>query len=261
MSIQKTTLRPGLLVALKTSTRGNVTYRKQVVEAEHEDEAGVARAKWETERTVVDPKEHEAAGKARSKCRSIITAVCAQSAFGLLCPEIDAERLDKAVADARKCAEAFNDKARLTRVDVYVITGRIATDDVEAVKAINSEVRGLFADMEAGLAKLDVKAVRDAANRAKELGAMLSVDASARVQIAVDAARAACKKIVAATEQGAADVDAATIRRITEQRTAFLDLDGSPGEAEFVEAQARAIDLTPSVIPAVAPVAPAIELE
>lgn len=241
MSIQKTTLRPGLLVALKTSTRGNVTYRKQVVEAEHEDEAGVARAKWETERTVVDPKEHEAAGKARSKCRSIITAVCAQSAFGLLCPEIDAERLDKAVADARKCAEAFNDKARLTRVDVYVITGRIATDDVEAVKAINSEIAGLMDDMQRGVSDADVKTIREAAKRAKGIAEILSKEARLQAEIAIDAARRAARDIVKA-EGSPIRVDAKAVRAITEARTMFLDV----GEAAPVSAPAEqgvALDL------------------
>ncbi len=41
-------------------------------------------------------------------------------------------------------ADEFNATARLTRLYVNVIAGRIAPDDVEAVKAINSEVRDLL---------------------------------------------------------------------------------------------------------------------
>jgi hypothetical protein len=237
------TLRPGLLVSLKTSIRGNVSYRKQTIEQEHLTEAGAQLARWETERTIADPVEHEAAQKVRSKVRSIISGVCANSAFGMLCPETEAENLEKAIAEGRKLAEAFNSEAKLTRVSVYIMTGRIAPDDVEAVRAINSEVRDLLSDMAEGLQKLDVKTVREAANRAKSLGSMLSDQAQARIQIAIDAARKVAREIVKAGEQAAQEIDTAAIRKITEQRTAFLDLAEGREIAAVDAGPARAIDL------------------
>lgn len=259
--MKTSTLRPGLLVSLKTSVSGNVSYQKQVIEDAHLTEDGAQQARWETQRTISDPEEHENAVKARSKARAKIRSVCADSAFGMLCPESDADKLEAAIKEAREIADGFNEVAKLTRVTVYVITGRIAPDDVEAVKAINSEVKDLLNAMSAGIENLDVKKVREAASRAKEVGAMLSTDAQARVQIAVDAARAAAKKIVAAGDQAAKEIDRATIRKITEMRTAFLDLD----EAKAIEAPAaeqRALDLTPSsvTVPVVPPGTPTIEV-
>lgn len=240
-----TTLRPGLLVSLKTSVSGNVSYSKQEIEQDHLTPDGKRQARWETERVISDPKEHEAATKARSRALTMIRTVCSRSAFGLLCPEIDTERLERAIADARRIADEFNATARLTRVTVYVITGRIAPDDVEAVRAINSEIRDLLDDMERGLKRLDVDAVREAANKARNIGAMLSPDAAARVRSAIEVARQAARRIVQAGDQAAVDIDRAALRRIEEARTAFLDLDeGKRIEAPIVEG--RALDLMPA---------------
>lgn len=243
-TVQTSTLRPGLLVSLKTSVVGNVRYDKRVIESAHLVEGKAQKAKWETERLIADVDEHEAALTARSKARSLIGSVCAKSAFGLLCPEARAEDLDKMIAEARIVAEAFNASAKLTRVSVYVITGRIAPDDVEAVKAIKSEVRELLDDMKEGVENLDVKRIRDAADRARSVGTMLAPEVQARVSLAIDAARAAAKKIVKAGEQAAAEVDLYAVRTITESRTAFLDMDEA-AEVKAPAAEGRAVDFEP----------------
>ena len=51
------TLRPGLLVSLKTSIRGNVSYQTRDLEHEHAVAGGQTRARWETERTVANKAE------------------------------------------------------------------------------------------------------------------------------------------------------------------------------------------------------------
>ena len=242
--MQTSTLRPGLLVSLKTSIRGNISYEHRDIEREHLTEDGIQLARWETERTISDPAEYEAATKVRSKVRSVISSVCANSAFGKLCPEKSADDLDAAIAEARRLADEFNATAKLTRVRVYVIAGRIAPDDAEAVRAIKSEVRDLLASMAAGVQNLDVKAVRDAADRARDIGRMLSPDAQARIQDAIDVARSAARHIVKAGEQVALEIDQRTIRRITEARTAFLDLDPA-AEIATPTPEARALDFEP----------------
>lgn len=248
--VESSTLRPGLLVGLKTSITGNVKYFKQTLEEEHEIEGGAQKARWETERLITDPAEHEAARKVRSKASNMIAGVCSYSSFGLLCPEANTEMLDKAVQDARALAEEFNATAKLSRVSIFVITGRIAPDDVEAVKAINSEVRGLMEAMQEGIANLDVKKVRDAANRARDIGNMLSPEAEARVKIAIDTARAAARKIVAAGEAGAIEFDRIAIRKITDMWTAFLDC-GPVADVQAPAAEGAAVDFDP-----IAPIAP-----
>ena len=133
----------------------------------------------------------------------------------------------------------------MSRVSIYVITGRIAPDDVEAVRAINSELRDLLDDMTTGLKNLDVTAVRDAANRARGIGQMLSPAAAERIQNAIDVARSAARKIVKAGEQAAQEIDLATIRKLEEARTAFLDIDQPSGEIAAPAVETRTLDLTP----------------
>ena len=239
------TLRPGLLVSLKTSIVGNTAYRRLTLEANHITEQGTKRARWETERVIEDPKERERASQVRSQCRGAISRVCAASTFGLLCPEDKQAELDAAVIEARRLADEFNSTAKLTRVGVYVIAGRIAPDDVEAVRAINSEVRGLMDVMEKGIERLDVKSVRDAASKAKSVGRMLSPEAASRIKLAVDIAREQARRIVKAGEEAATVIDQSVLRKLAEQRTAFLDIEETIAEVAAPIATGRAIDLEP----------------
>lgn len=241
--MKTTTLRPGFLVGLSTRVTGNVKYSKLDLEANHVTDDGAAKAKWETERTIANPAEFEAATKARSKARSLITSICAHSAFGLLCPSDKQGELDTAVAEAQMIAADFNATAELTRVQVYVIVGQIAADDVEASRAINSEVRDILDAMQTGVRNMDVKVIRDAANRAREISAMIQPGASERLQVAIDTARAAATKIVKAGQAAAVEVNKQALQAITQSRTAFLDLDGDDAEIAAPAAKARAIDL------------------
>lgn len=247
MSFAATTLRPGLLVSIKTSITGNVTYDKIELEPEFVDTDGTMRAKWQTEKTVKDAAEHERAVKVRSRARSIIVSVCATSAFGLLCPESAEDKLRVALDEARKVCDDFNATATVTRVWFAAISGRVASDDVEAVKAINNEVRQLMTEMEQGVAKLDVKTIRDAAARTKELGSMLTPAAQARITIAIEAARGVATKIKAAGETAAVAVDKQVLQTLAECRTAFLDLDEAK-EIAAPKTTAAALDFEPAAV-------------
>jgi hypothetical protein len=245
--IPTSTLRPGLLVSLKTSLKGNVSYSTQDIEPDHLTDAGERKARWETLRTVANPDEHEAAVKVRSKARSLVSATCSASAFGLLCPENRAAELDKAIVDARDVIDAFNASASCTAVSLYVIAGRIAADDVEAARAIRSEVTDLLNEMEQGIVRLDVKAVREAANKARSLGQMLQPEAAARLQDAIAAARRASRAIIKAGDAAAAEIDNTVLARLAAARTAFLDLDDATAPVAMPEAEAREIDMDPNV--------------
>jgi hypothetical protein len=254
--MQISTLRPGLLVSLKTSVTGNVSYAKRDIETDH-DYGGGRRAIWETERTIADPAEHENAIKARGKARTLITKLCAPSTFGLLCPDSRRAELDEAIRDAREVADEFNAGARLTTVAVHVLVGRVSADDVEAVRAINSEVRDLLAAMEVGIEKLDPSAIRDAATKARTLGQMLSPFAEEKVSRAIEVARSAAKRI-AKDGEVAADVAAAQVRIIRSSRAAFLDLDEAVEVARPVETAGRSVDfMTPDTVE-IAAMVPAI---
>jgi hypothetical protein len=240
------TLRPGYLVGLKTSVTGNVKYNKEIIEPEHKVRSGATRARWQTERTITDPEEHVKATQVRMKARMAIVNVCAKSAFGLLCPEENVPRLEAAIAEARKLANDFNRRSNLTRIGVYVISGRIARDDVEAARAINSEVREILANMAEGVKNLDAKKIRDSATRARNIESMIAPGEAGKIKTAIDKGRAAARKIVKAGEDAAQEVDREAIRAISSARTAFLDVDMEEGEdmeIELPEAAPRELDL------------------
>ncbi|WP_166306406.1 hypothetical protein [Bradyrhizobium sp. 2S1] len=196
-----------------------------------------------------------------------IAGLCIKTTFGLLCSEEKVEKLEAAFTEARRLADEFNGRASTTQINVFVIAGRVAADDVEAMRAINSEVRELMQDMETGLQNLDAKAVRDAAKKARLLGSMLSDDASERVKQAIETARKAANDMVKAAETSSAEIDLQAIRKITESRTAFLDITGDNVEIAAPVHGARALDFEPTegqgpasapeVDEEVAPIAPA----
>lgn len=227
--MQTSILRPGLLVSLRTSIKGNVRYFTTSLEAEHITEAGEERARWETERTVRDPEEQKRALKARSLARSAVQTVCSHSDFGLLCLVENRAKLDVAIAKAEGIAREFNLTAEVSRLNVNVIIGEVSPDDARAIKAINQEMRDLMDAMAKGLsepwAEGAVEMVRNAANKAKSVGKMLEPNAKANVERALTIARTAARQIVKAGEQGAIEIDQVAIQRLTEARTAFLDLD------------------------------------
>jgi hypothetical protein len=195
MAVQYSTLRPGLLVSLKDQRARQRLVCKRTIEADHVTPTGAKLEVWETERRVAAPEEHERACKARNAAGSVIRSVCSTTAFGLLCPEDKAAQLEEAIGRAREIAAEFNATATVSQLGVYVITGRVAQDDVEAVRAIKSEVRELMESMQNGIKTLDVKAVRAAAIKARSIGQMLSDDASDKIKVAIDLARKSANAI------------------------------------------------------------------
>ena len=80
------TLKPGVLVGLKTALTGGATYQRQDIDADHADGNGGRVATWQTTRQIEDSAEYERAIVARSAARVAITRVCHATSFGLLCP-------------------------------------------------------------------------------------------------------------------------------------------------------------------------------
>lgn len=239
-------LKPGFLVSLKTSLRGGVNYRRVDIEADHADENGTRVAKWETTREINNPEEFEAGNLARRQARSTVTAVCCSSSFGLLCPTSKEPELMIAIAQARAIADKHNEQAGDTRVDVFVLIGRIAQDDAEAARALGAEVRELLDDMEAGIKAADPEKIREAANKARDLGGMLSQDVAGKVSAAItearNAARAIVRRVQKAGETAASVVAECNVSQLTAARFAFLDLEeAKPTESEAPAA--RGIDL------------------
>src|SRR6185312_5825537 len=126
-----TTIRPGFLVGLKTSVKGNVSYKKSATET-HKLEDGREVAEWDTERTIKDAAEQDAASKVRSKARSLIAGICSVTDFGYLCPIQGKPELDKAITEASKLCQEFNSTSKYTKVRFAAVCGTLAQDDYQA---------------------------------------------------------------------------------------------------------------------------------
>jgi soluble cytochrome b562 len=224
------TIRPGLLVNVKSTVVGGVSYQRIDLETGKPpaDDAEVTR--WETTRVIEDKEEHERATKCRSNALSLIRRVCSATTFGLLCPNEQEGALDAAVKAARQLVDNHNENAQHTRVGIYVLKGRVASDDAEAARAITQEIAELTVKMDAGIKNFDPKAIRDAANRAREMSSMLSESAQTKINGAIEQARKAARQIVKRIETEGEDrsVVLMDIQRgqIESARIAFLDMSG-----------------------------------
>ena len=243
--MRTTTLKPGLLVSLKTTIAGNRSSHKSVLNPKIIGADGAERESIKTDTTTLDPAEQETAEQTRRRCRSLIEAVCSSSSFGLLCPENRIPALEQAITNAQILANEFNAKAALTRISIYNVCGRVAADDVEAIRAINSELRDLLTEMETGLRELDVDVVRKAASKARALGQMLAPDAEQRMKAAIAIARRAAREIVKAGDHGAATLDQQAIHAMQSARTAFLDFPNEDAAVIEPAITGRALDLIP----------------
>lgn len=266
--IKSATIRPGLLVNVKSTVVGGVAYKRVDLDADGlpiDEGADVAR--WETTRIIEDKDEYEHAIKARSLAVSTIRRECQETTFGLLCPEDHEGALDAAIRKAREIVDAHNETATHTRVAIYALKGRVASNDAEAARAITSEIAQLVTQMDRGIESLDAKSIREAANRAREMSAMLDASLQTKVEGAIAQARKAARDITRRIEKNAEDkvIVLKDIQRgqIESARIAFLDLSegaATPSEAlPAVQAQRFAdIDVS-DVEPEAQPSAPVVK--
>lgn len=242
-NVKLNVLQPSLLVSLKSSVRGGVSYVREDLDSEKSEDAAIKR--WKTEKRVENAAEFDAATTARSKARSLISAVCSGSSFGLICPLSKEKELDAAIKEARAVAVAHNAQATHTQVEVFVIVGKIAQTDEEAARAISSEVKDLLDEMKAATLEGNVERIRAAANKARELGSILSPDAEKQVSSAIDEARKNAKELVKRVQKDGEKLEVVLkdlyVQRIDNARGAFLDLE--EGEVKSVEHVGRAVEV------------------
>lgn len=228
-------IRPGLLVSLRSTVRGGVSYQRRTIAPDTRDGSTVV-ASWETRREITDADEHARAVVARGAARTAIVRVCCASAFGLLCPQSREPELAGAIEEAEKIAAAFNATARFTRVEVFTLVGVIASDDAEAARAIGSEVRDLLDNMREAVASADVSAIREAAKKARDLSGMLSEDVRSKVSAAIaevrGIARAIVKRAESVSETAAESVRSVQLSKLDAARFAVLDLGDEVGEPQ-----------------------------
>jgi hypothetical protein len=198
-------IKPGIIVVASVRCTGGVRYIKESLDSERE--GATERTRWETTRVIEDVDEWSAATKARATVRNKISAACYHTPFGLLCPQGEEDKLNDAITEARQLAKDFNREARSTRVDAYILKGRVAATDEEAAEAIAAEVRSLLDDMEQGCKAADVEAIRKAASKARNLGQMLEGETGTKVTEAIKAARQVARQVVKRVEKAGEDAE------------------------------------------------------
>lgn len=198
------TIRPGLLVALASSVTGGIAYSRRDLPT-GEAAAGAPStadvARWETVRIIEDAAEHARATKCRSQARNAIVAACRHTSFGLVCPEEQEAQLWAALKEARELVDEFNATARTTRVDLFVLPGRVARDDQAAALALLGEAASLVAAMEREIGKANADAIREAAGKARALSAMLDGEAREALDTTIEAARKCARDLVRRVEK------------------------------------------------------------
>lgn len=244
------TLKPGLLVSIRTRNEGGVKYARLDL-AKEETASAATVEKWETTKTVFDKEEHEKASKLASKLGNRIRSVCAFSEFGYLCRADREKELDEAIVSAREEASTFNETSKTCRVSVFALKGRIAESDAEAARAVGTDLLDLIREMEKGVEGMSVKDIRDAASKAKKLITMVDDTTAKMVEAAVEQAREIAtelRKNLDKGERGANEarevVKNANMSAITKAREALdvVDLD-QPEERPVAAVAAEAVDL------------------
>lgn len=223
--MQTYTIKPGWLVGLKTRLVGGVSYKTE--DEGRERDGRREESRWKTTKRVADKVELDAATDTRNRAAALVRGACIATPFGLLCPDDLSEFLEGRISDAERLVREHNSGAVYTKVEIFTIKGRIASDDKAAVKAIFSDVRQSIDDMKAGIKSLDVGAIRAAAQKARNLGAMLDRREADRVGLAVKAARKIARELVRRIDQNEALADwrlsDISTRPIDDLRFSFLD--------------------------------------
>ena len=238
-----TRMKAGILVSLKTRNRGNVSYWKDQIEYPTLQPGGAIEEEWNTRKRIADPDEQKRAEQIRDKAKDYIRGMCVRTEHGLLCPLEDRDELEERIAEARSWVDEFNATAVRNHVKLGVICAEVLQDDVEATRAIFSEIEEFLDEAAAGMAELDVKKVRDIMNKAVNYNQILDGESSATLELVIKTARAACTRIVRAGNEVAGEMERNTVRLIRNARTQFLDLDGPTEYTAPAGSGGRALDL------------------
>lgn len=219
-------IKPSYLVSLKSTLSGGIAYKRIDLDAKKANDKSEI-VMWETTRIIEDKEEHERAVKARGKAVSLVRAVCVPSSFGLVCPLNRSEDFDNAIVEAKKIINEFNSSSNCTKINIYVLKGEIASSDEEAVRSISSEIVSMVDDMKKGIQELDVKSIREAANKARQLSAALGEQQSKKLSEAVSEARKAARKIVKHIKDGSEKAEEIlseiSYSELDKTRAAFID--------------------------------------
>lgn len=221
VSERNTLLRPGFIVVLKTALIGNISYHKVVLEREHMTDEGTEEARWETKRVIGDRAEHDAGRKAQADARAKVSAVCTNTAFGLICALEDEAALATALAEAKEIAAVFNRTARHSRVIVRPLVGQLQGERFDVVGAMAAEALDLINQVHAGVAARNAQEIREAANDLRRLAEMFSAEGRGPLEDVVNAGRGAARKIVKLPEGPAHELEVQALGIIAEVRTAF----------------------------------------
>jgi len=220
-------MKPGILVDVGTTVTGGVHYEREDID-ERVEADGSEVSEWKTKKMMEDAEEHREAGRLRSKIIRFFYSICSQTGRGaLLCPEAREDELNEAIVKAHGIADEFNSRSRYTRIEFDVFKGRISETDEENTRALANQIRRMLDDIDAGVRGLDPKLIRNARDRAKQIGQMIDAGQAKRVtdaaEAATEAANAIAKRVIREGEKGEKVIADLNLKAIRKARFAFLD--------------------------------------
>lgn len=236
--------KPGYLVSCRSTLRGNVDYyrsegdgfgnpgQEKVQQPVRKLDGDVKMiitevSHWRTKRVIHDVVEYERAVSVRNAAVARVRRECTLTGFGLLCAFGRERELDIAIDEAQAMVTEFNSTSEFTRLQLNVLKGRIADNDEEAIRGIGAELQDLLEDMTKGIETLDVKKIRDAANKARNMEQLIDETRFEKVNAAIGAARKAARAISKRVEKKGEDATAVlrelNTKPIELARFAFLE--------------------------------------
>lgn len=196
-------VRPGLLVSMRTSIKGGVSYRREDLVDEIEGEG--TRTEWKTEKKVENADEYTRARRLRARVVTLIGGACVKTAFTYICPLENEALLDERIAEAQAACDAFNEEAVHSQVTFDLMRGRYMEDTKETVQAVRREIHELLEELNSALKAGEVQSIRDVAARATQMGRLLEEGTEARsaLERAVKESRRVAGQLVKRIKEGA----------------------------------------------------------
>ncbi|MEK6883204.1 MAG: hypothetical protein AABY22_26495, partial [Nanoarchaeota archaeon] len=253
-------LKPGILVYLRSEIEGGVKYDSKGLTDEQAEAAGLEVATNVTDTATIrkvgsvivtdDPDEFDRAKRVRGICRRLVSVLCEETPFGLLCPRDKKDDLAAAIRQSYREAEEFNKDSRYSSVRLWITRGYQVVDDAGDIKRVAEEMREILDEMKAGIDGADAEAVRAAMKRAKLVAGMIDGEHAERVKGAIRQAKEMADQIAKAArdraDKGVEIIVRCKTDEILSARASFLDVVESIGaiEAIYVGSQAGSLDVS-----------------
>lgn len=170
-------VRPCILVIDKLLVERAVEYNRTDISCKANPD-GSEDAKWETERHYKNRQETQKANQLYSAARAKLHAVCHRTDIGFICPEANRDKLETAIAEARKLVEDGNEVFQHCSVRFRVVCTELKTDNMPGVTTIQEVLEENVEKLKEALLSFDPTKATTILNSSKNLVGLFQDPAS-----------------------------------------------------------------------------------